>query len=120
MGLAVAIEERTGPLAASPAEDPGIFAVSGSRRDMVAVDPLSARMVTDLSDVALPDSSGLGALVGMLKRSHGGRAHMARVCPHRHLSRVFEVTGLREAVAVGHDVDGAIPALEAGRPRGTG
>lgn len=118
MGVQVAMEEHTGPVVASADDDPGIFAVSGFLRDMAAVDPLSTRGVTDLSDVARSGSSGLGALVGMLHRSPGGRAALAPVSPHRSLRRVSEVQGLREAV--GDRRDGAVPALGAARPQGAG
>ncbi len=112
MGLAVAMEERDGLVVVSLSGELDIYTVPGFRRDMGTVDPVSTRIVVDLSDVTLLDSSGLGALVSMLNRSHGGEGDLALVCPQRHLRRVFEVTGLREAFIFGDDVDSAIRALD--------
>lgn len=116
MGLAVAMEERDDLLVVSLSGELDIYTVPGFRRDMGAVDPVSTRIVVDLSDVTLLDSSGLGALLSMLNRSHEGEGDLALVCPHRHLRRVFEVTGLREAFAFGDDIDSAILALDSENP----
>ncbi|MCB0978710.1 MAG: STAS domain-containing protein [Acidimicrobiales bacterium] len=52
------------------------------------------RIVVDMSQVDFIDSTGLGVLIGTLKRvrSHGGELHL--VCDVDRVVRVFEITGL--------------------------
>jgi anti-sigma B factor antagonist len=51
-------------------------------------------LVIDMSQLALIDSTGLGVLVGVLKRAlqHGGE--MTLKAPARSARRVFDITGL--------------------------
>ena len=69
----------------------------------------------DLTDVTLLDSSGLGALVSLLNRARAGEGQLGLVCPHRHLRRVFEITGLRRAFVFGDDLDGGPGRARRGR-----
>lgn len=54
----------------------------------------SPRVVVDMGDVDFIDSTGLGVLIGVLKRvrSYGGELHL--VCDVDRVVRVFEITGL--------------------------
>jgi anti-sigma B factor antagonist len=92
-----------------------IYTVAGFRSELDRLDPADARIVIDLSEVTLLDSSGLGALVSLLNQAKGGSGQLGLVCPHRRLRRVFEITGLRRAFVFGDDVDQVRDALEADR-----
>lgn len=52
-------------------------------------------VVVDLSRVTFIDSTGLGVLVGALKRVRE-RGALSLVCPQRAVKRVFEITGLTQ------------------------
>ena len=81
-----------------------IYSAAGFRADLDAIDTTGATLVVDLTDVTLLDSSGLGALVGLLKRARASRGRMGLVCPQRRLRRVFEVTGLRREFVFADDL----------------
>ncbi len=68
------------------------------------------RLVVDLEGVDFIDSTGLGALVGALKRvrTHGGE--LAIVCTRSRLLKVFEITGLGRVFEVHDTVDAAVAA----------
>jgi anti-sigma B factor antagonist len=82
-----------------------IYTVPGFRQDVERFDPAETQLVIDLSEVTLLDSSGLGSLVSLLNRARGGQGRLGLVCPHRHLRRVFEITGLRRAFVFGDDLE---------------
>ena len=91
-----------------------IYTVASFRQDLEVFDPASSRLVIDLSEVTLLDSSGLGALVSLLNRARAGQGQLGLICPHRRLRRVFEITGLRRAFVFGDDLDGVLAALAEG------
>jgi len=92
-----------------------IYTVAGFRSELDALDPGASRIVIDLSEVTLLDSSGLGALVSLLNQARAGTGQLGLVCPHRRLRRVFEITGLRRAFTFGDDLDQVRDALSAER-----
>ena len=66
------------------------------------------RIVVDIEGVEFLDSTGLGVLVGALKRvrSHGGELEL--VCTRPRILKVFEVTGLDRVFAIHASVDEAV------------
>jgi anti-sigma B factor antagonist len=89
-----------------------IYTVGRFREDVQDLEPASTRIIIDLSDVTLVDSSGLGALVSLLNRSREGDGQLGLVCPQRRLRRVFEIAGLRRAFTFGDDYEAVVGALE--------
>lgn len=65
------------------------------------------RIVVDLNDVDFLDSTGLGVLVGVLKRvrSHDGELILA--CARPRILKVFEITGLTKVFSIHPTVDAA-------------
>jgi len=65
-------------------------------------------LVVDLSGTEYMDSSGLGTLVGLLKRVReaGGEMPIAGAQPR--VKRVFEVTGLTRVFGIYDDVEAAL------------
>jgi anti-sigma B factor antagonist len=63
-----------------------------------------------MEGVAFIDSTGLGALVGALKRvrTHGGE--LAIVCNRPRLLKVFEITGLVRVFEIHETLDAAVAA----------
>lgn len=68
------------------------------------------RCVIDLSGVPFIDSTGVGVLVGALKRAreHGGTLTLA--CPQPRVRRVFEITGLLTALPIFDSLEEAAAA----------
>jgi anti-sigma B factor antagonist len=58
------------------------------------VDEGHRRIVVDLDGVEFIDSTGLGVLVGALKRAHTYNGELALVCNSARIRKGFEITGL--------------------------
>jgi anti-sigma B factor antagonist len=52
------------------------------------------RIVVDLGEVDFIDSTGLGVLIGALKRVRAHDGDLALVCTENRILKVFEITGL--------------------------
>lgn len=72
------------------------------------VDAGRTDLVVDLTPVRFMDSTGLGVLVGVLKkiRGHGGRLQL--VIDSDRLLRVFEITALTQVFAIHEMLDAAL------------
>lgn len=73
------------------------------------------RLTLDLGQVTFMDSTGLGIVVGRLKRlaRHGGTMTVA--ASHERVLRVFSITGLDGLLDIHADLEGAVRA--AGAPQ---
>jgi len=76
-----------------------------------AIDAGSTRLVVDLADVDFVDSTGLGVLVGALRRAREGGGEVRLVCTNHRILKVFQATGLHEVFRIGATVDDVV-ALE--------
>ncbi|HEV8682206.1 MAG TPA: STAS domain-containing protein [Actinomycetota bacterium] len=68
------------------------------------------RIIVNLEDVEFMDSTGLGVLVGALKRLKEKDGHLALVCPQGSVLRVLTVTGLNKVFAIYASVEEATTA----------
>ena len=66
------------------------------------------RIVVDLERVDFIDSTGLGVLVGALKRVRTNDGDLALVCTGSRVLKVFEITGLTKVFAIHGSVDEAL------------
>jgi anti-sigma B factor antagonist len=66
------------------------------------------RVVVDLDQVDFLDSTGLGVLVGGLKRFRSLGGDLILVCTQRRILKVFEITGLTRAFVVHDSIDDAV------------
>lgn len=66
------------------------------------------QIVVDLSAVEFLDSTGLGVLVGALKRVRTHDGDLALVCTESRVLKVFEITGLTKVFAMYASVDEAV------------
>jgi len=67
-------------------------------------------VVLDLTAVDFLDSTGLGVLVGALKRVRTHDGDLSLVCDEPRILKVFEITGLTKVFAMYADVDQAVAA----------
>lgn len=62
------------------------------------------KLCIDLTDVQFLDSTGLGVLVGTMRKMPAG-ADLVVVCNRPHVLKVFEVTGLSKVFDIRHSID---------------
>jgi anti-sigma B factor antagonist len=65
------------------------------------------RIVVDLEAVEFLDSTGLGVLVGGLKRVRANDGDLTLVCTQSRILKVFEITGLTAVFPIFESVDAA-------------
>ena len=65
------------------------------------------RIVVDLDAVDFLDSTGLGVLVGGLKRLRSHDGDLLLVCNQSRIRKVFEITGLTKVFSIYETVDAA-------------
>jgi anti-sigma B factor antagonist len=70
----------------------------------------TVQLVADLSQVEFIDSSGLGALIGGLRRVREDDGSLVLVIPTRRILRVFQLTGLTKALRIYDNLDEALSA----------
>jgi anti-sigma B factor antagonist len=100
-----------------------VYTAPQLRERLVALVEDGARqVVVDLSRVEFLDSTGLGVLVGALKRLRSVDGDLSLVCPRERLLKIFRITGL-DGVFTIHDSVGAATSGgsgEAGEPAAAG
>lgn len=65
-------------------------------------------VVVDLEGVDFLDSTGLGVLVGGLKRLRSHDGDLTLVCTQHRIRKVFEITGLNKVFTIHSSVDAAL------------
>jgi anti-sigma B factor antagonist len=67
-----------------------------------------SKLVVDLGDVTFIDSTGIGVLVGALKRLGRAGGRLELVCSEPNLLRIFEITGLDQQLPIHASRDAAL------------
>jgi len=70
------------------------------------------QLIVDLDRVGFLDSTGLGVLVGGLKRVRPHDGWLDLVCTQERILKIFKITGLTKVFAIYETVDQAIAARE--------
>ena len=70
----------------------------------------TSQIVVDLEEVDFIDSTGLGVLVGAVRRARGADGDVRLVCTNSRILKVFGVTGLDEVFVIGTSVEDAVAA----------
>jgi anti-sigma B factor antagonist len=83
----------------------------GTFREALAQLATVRRLLIDLSDVPFMDSSGLGALIGGIRRAREADGEVTVACSRPTLTRLLHTTGFDRIVAVAETVDAAEAAL---------
>lgn len=73
-------------------------------------------LVVDLEDVSFMDSTGLGVLVGRLKRVRNERGTLRVVCTQERVLKIFKITGLDKVFAIHTSAEEAAAAAVDGQP----
>ena len=81
----------------------------------------SYQLVVNMDKVGFLDSTGLGVLVGGLKRVRAHDGSLDLVCTQERILKIFQITGLTKVFGIHQTVDQAIAARRgAGKERVTG
>ena len=67
----------------------------------------SYQLIVDMEGVEFLDSTGLGVLVGALKRVRSNDGELSLVCTQPRIRKVFEVTGLTKVFTLHDTVEDA-------------
>lgn len=91
-----------------PEGDLDVYTV-GSLRDAIGrmIDEGTPRVVVDLDSVPFMDSSGLGALMGGVRRLREAGGDLAIACTREQHLKLFSITGFGEGVTIAPTVDEA-------------
>jgi anti-sigma B factor antagonist len=76
----------------------------------------TTRIVMDLSGLSFIDSSGVGVVIGTLKRARERQGAFALVCANPTILRVLEITGLTQVLSIHATQAEAEQALGEGGP----
>ncbi len=88
--------------------DADLAAAPALRQQLAEVDRSPAWVVLDLAGLDFIDSTGLGVLVGMLRRVRAGGGDVRIAAARPGIERVFAVTGLDQLFSLFRSVEDAI------------
>ncbi len=109
VGLVVQVDERDGWAVASVHGDIDMTTAPRLREQVVrVVSDGQPHVVLDLEDVDFIDSTGLGVLVALLKRTRGQGGDLRLVSTRSSLRKLLELTALDRALPMADTVDAAI------------
>lgn len=109
MELGFATETRDGWTVLSVRGEVDVYTAPRFREQLIElVSRGERRIVVDLDGVDFLDSTGLGVLVGGLKRVRSHDGEMVLVCTKSRILKVFEITGLTKVFAIYDSVDAAV------------
>ena len=90
-----------------------VYTAPALREKLISlVEEGSYQIIVDMEAVEFLDSTGLGVLVGGLKRVRGYEGWIDLVCTNNRILRVFKITGLSKVFAIHDSVAEAVAAHE--------
>lgn len=106
--LEIEIEDAGEYSVLRPSGDLDVYTV-GSLRDAIAklIEDKTPKAVVDLDSVSFMDSSGLGALMGGVRRMREAGGDLAIVCTSDQHLKLFSITGFGEGVSIAATVEEA-------------
>jgi anti-sigma B factor antagonist len=104
----IAIEDEGDYKVLRPQGDLDVYTV-GSLRDALGrmIEERALRVVVDLDGVPFMDSSGLGALMGGVRRLRETGGDLAIACTREQHLKLFTITGFGEGVSIAPTVEEA-------------
>jgi anti-sigma B factor antagonist len=102
------IKDSDGYRVLSPAGDLDVYTV-GSLRDAIGqiLEDAKPKIVVDLDGVPFMDSSGLGALMGGVRRLREAGGDLAIACTREQHLKLFTITGFGEGVSIAPTIEEA-------------
>ncbi len=109
MDLGLDVTEQNGWAVLAVRGEVDVYTAPRLREKLVElVSEGKSRIVVDLEAVEFLDSTGLGVLVGGLKRVRTNDGELRLVCTQNRILRVFEITGLTKVFDIHDGVDKAV------------
>lgn len=109
MDLGLDVQERDGFAVLAVSGEVDVATVPRLREQLHGlVAQGSNRIIVNLDAVDFLDSTGLGVLVGALKRVRSNDGDLFLVCTQPRIRKVFEVTGLTKVFQLFETVDNAV------------
>ena len=111
MDLGLDVTDRDGYAVLSVRGEVDVYTAPKFRERLIElVSDGKHRIVVDLEGVDFLDSTGLGVLVGGLKRLRSHDGDLLLVCTQSRILKVFEITGLTKVFSIYDSVDDAVSA----------
>lgn len=108
MELSLATRDVAGHTVVEVRGEVDVYTAAVLREKLVEViDGGAGKVVVDLRGVDFLDSSGLGVLVGGMKRLRMSGGDMSLVCDNQKLLKIFRITGLDRVFALHDTVEAA-------------
>ena len=109
MDLVLDVTEQNGVSVLAVTGEVDVYTAPRLREKLVElVSQGKYRIVVDLEKVDFLDSTGLGVLVGGLKRLRSHDGDLLLVCTQHRILKVFEITGLTKVFSIHDSVDAAV------------
>lgn len=108
MDLGLDVTDRNGKTVLAVRGEVDVYTAPRLRERLVELVTEGKRqIVVDLESVDFLDSTGLGVLVGGLKRLRSHEGDLSLVCTQHRILKVFEITGLTKVFSIHDSVDAA-------------
>ena len=108
MELGLDVTERNGYAVLAVFGEVDVYTAPNFRERLIElVSEGKHQIVVDLEGVDFLDSTGLGVLVGGLKRLRSHDGDLSLVCTQSRILKVFEITGLTKVFTIHRTVDEA-------------
>ncbi|HLU44427.1 MAG TPA: STAS domain-containing protein [Natronosporangium sp.] len=115
MELSLATREVAGHTVVEVRGEVDVYTAPELRERLLEIiDGGATRVVVDLRPVDFMDSTGLGVLVGALKRLRMAEGDLSLVCDSEKLLKIFRITGLDRVFALHESVEAATTGPAAG------
>ncbi len=112
MDLKIEVEEKDGVMLLKLDGEVDVYTAPKLKSRLVdLVDQGKFKIVVDLEQVDFMDSSGLGVLVGGLKRVRSHDGAIALICTQENILKIFRITGLVKVFPIFEDQDKAIQSV---------
>ncbi len=109
MDLGLDVKEQNGVPVLAVSGEVDVYTAPRLREKLVElVSQGNYRIVVDLEAVEFLDSTGLGVLVGGLKRVRTHDGSLSLVCTQQRILKVFDITGLNKVFTIHDTVDAAV------------
>lgn len=114
MELEIPDHDAHGWTVVAPAGEIDVSGAPRLRDRLTEIITENPRVIVDLETVDFIDSTGLGVLVGALRRARSLDGEVRMVCTNSRLLKVFDITGLDEVFTIASSVEDAASPPAAG------
>lgn len=112
MDLKIEVEEKDGAVLLKLNGEVDVYTAPKLKSRLVdLVDQGKFKIIVDLEEVDFMDSSGLGVLVGGLKRVRSHDGSIALICTQENILKIFRITGLVKVFPIFENQDQAIQSV---------